>query len=101
MVGRADALPGAWQGREIDSGPVTVTLREPGSGGVIDYDTGRVNVEFRVKIAFPELSEALTDMGAEADLTASVDAIIRSEGVVFDDRHRARRSKRPCAAACP
>ena len=79
-----------WQGREIDSGPVTVTLREPGSGGVIDYDTGRVNVEFRVKIAFPELSEALTDMGAEADLTASVDAIIRSEGVVFDDRHSLR-----------
>jgi hypothetical protein len=79
-----------WQGREIDSGPVTVTLGERGSGGVIDYATGRVNVEFRVKISFPELSEALTDMGAEADLAAPVDAVIRSEGMVFDDRHSLR-----------
>jgi hypothetical protein len=79
-----------WQDREIDSGPVTVTLGEAGSGGVIDYESGRVNVEFRVKISFPELSEALSDMGAEADLTAPVDAIIRSEGVVFDDRHSLR-----------
>jgi hypothetical protein len=79
-----------WHGREIDSGPVTVTLGEPSSGGAIDYAAGRVNVEFRVKISFPELSEALTDMGAEPDLTAPVDAVIRSEGVVFDDRHSLR-----------
>jgi hypothetical protein len=79
-----------WQGREIDSGPVTVALGEPGSGGVIDYATGRVNVEFRVRISFPELAEALADMGAEADLTAPVEAVIRSEGVVFDDRHSLR-----------
>ena len=79
-----------WQGREIDSGPVTVTLGEPGSGGVIDYASGRVNVEFRIRISFPELAEALADMGAEADLTAPVEAVIRSQGVVFDDRHSLR-----------
>jgi hypothetical protein len=74
-----------WQGRTIDSGPVRITLGAPGSSGVIDYETGRVNVEFRVQISFPELSETLSDMGVEAELTAPVDAVIRSEGMVFDD----------------
>jgi hypothetical protein len=44
-----------------------------------------VNVEFRVKIAFPELSEILIDLGAEAGLAVPVDAVIRSQGVVFED----------------
>jgi hypothetical protein len=79
-----------WQGREINSGPVIVTLGEPGSGGIIDYETGRVNVEFHAKISFPELSEALSDMGAEPDVTAPVDAIVRSEGIVVDERHSLR-----------
>jgi hypothetical protein len=74
-----------WQGREMDSGPLTITLGEPGSSGVIDYDAGNVNVEFRVRIAFPELSEILTDLGAEPGLAAPVDAVIRSTGVVFED----------------
>ena len=74
-----------WQGREIDSGPVTVSLGAPGSCGLIDYEAGKVDVEFRVKIAFPELSEILADLGADAAITAPVDAIIRSQGVVFED----------------
>ena len=74
-----------WQGREIDSGPVIVSLGAPGSCGVIDYEAGKVNVEFRVVISFPELSEILADLGADTAITAPVDAIIRSEGVVFED----------------
>lgn len=38
-----------------------------------------------MKITFPELSEILADTGAEEDMTVPVDAVIRSQGVVFDD----------------
>jgi hypothetical protein len=74
-----------WQGREIDSGRLTITLGEPGSSGTVDYETGKVDVEFRVLISFPELSEILSDMGAEPEMVAPVNAIIRSQGAVFDD----------------
>ena len=74
-----------WQGREIDSGRLTIKLGAPGSAGVIDYDTGNVNVEFRVRIAFEELSEILNDMGADTSITEPVDAVITSSGSVFDD----------------
>jgi hypothetical protein len=74
-----------WQGREIDSGRLTIKLGEAGSAGVIDYEEGKVNVEFRVLIQFPELSEILDDMGAEPELTVPVEAVVRSSGVVFDD----------------
>jgi hypothetical protein len=79
-----------WQGREIDSGRLSIKLGAPGSCGVIDYDTGSVNVEFRTKILFDELAEILTDMGAEPALTAPVDTIIRSQGSVFDNDHSLR-----------
>jgi hypothetical protein len=74
-----------WQGREIDSGRVTVSLGEPGSRGVIDYGTGSVKVDFRVRIMLPELSELLTDIGADPDIAAPVIAVIHSEGAVLDD----------------
>jgi hypothetical protein len=77
-----------WQGREIDSGRVTLKLGEPGSGGVIDYEKGMVNVEFRVQISMPALDEffdILEDMGAERGVTKPFDAVIRSQGAVFED----------------
>ena len=77
-----------WQGREIDSGRVTLKLGEPGSGGVIDYEKGMVNVEFRVQISMPALDEffdILEDMGAERGVTKPFDAVIRSQGSVFED----------------
>lgn len=77
-----------WQGREIDSGRLTIKLGEPGSGGVIDYETGKVNVEFRVRIEAPGLDDLfgiLDDIGADRDVTAPFDAVIRSEGSVFED----------------
>ena len=74
-----------WQGREIDSGPLAISLGAPGSKGVIDYETGKVNVEFRVRIVFKELAEILNDMGADPSLTEPADAVIRSQGSVFED----------------
>jgi hypothetical protein len=82
-----------WQGKEIDSGQMTIKLGAPGSAGVIDYDNGTVNVEFRVKIASPaldELFDILEDMGAERGVTAPFDAVIRSQGSVFGDDHSLR-----------
>ena len=77
-----------WQGREIDSGRLTIKLGEPGSSGVIDYETGTVDVEFRVRISSPSLDELfdiLDDMGADRGVTAPLDAVIRSKGSVFED----------------
>lgn len=82
-----------WQGKEIDSGRLTIKLGAPGSAGVINYDTGTVDVEFRVKIASPaldELFDILEDMGAERGVTAPFDAVIRSKGSVFGDDHSLR-----------
>src|SRR2546430_1320928 len=73
-----------WQGREMESGPLTVTLGEPGSCGTINYGTGDVNVEFHIRIQFPELAEILTDLGAEPGLSAPVNAVVRSKGSVLD-----------------
>ena len=79
-----------FQGKELDSGRLTITLGKPGSHGVIDYRTGRVNVEFRVRIAFPEITEMLTDMGVEEDLLKPIDTVIRSKGSVFEKDHSLR-----------
>jgi hypothetical protein len=86
----AEGVTIKWQGREIDSGPLRIELGEPGSAGLIDYEAGTVDVEFRVKIMFPELSEILEDMGAEPEIYAPVDGVIRSQGAVFADDHSLR-----------
>jgi hypothetical protein len=85
-----EGVPLKWMGRDIESGPLVVSLGAAGSGGVIDYDTGKVEVEFRVRIEFEELSEILNDIGAEPDLAAPIDAVIRSQGVVFASDHSLR-----------
>lgn len=82
-----------WQGREIDSGRLTIKLDGPGSQGLIDYDTGKVNVEFRVRIDAPGLDDLfsiLDDMGADRQVTAPFGAVIRSEGSIFNNDHALR-----------
>jgi hypothetical protein len=82
-----------WQGREIDSGRLTIKLDGPGSQGLIDYDTGKVNVEFRVRIDAPGLDDLfgiLDDMGADREITAPFGAVIRSEGDIFNNDHALR-----------
>lgn|SRR5687768_11197086 len=82
-----------WQGKEVDSGCLTIKLGEPGSAGVIDYEKGVVDVEFRVRISSPtihELYDILEDLGAERTVTAPFDAVIRSSGSVFEKDHSLR-----------
>ena len=43
-----------------------------------------------MKIVLSELAELLDDIGADTDLAAPIDAIIRSEGAVFADNHSLR-----------
>jgi hypothetical protein len=86
----AEGFPFKWKGRIIDSGQLIIKLGEPGSHGVIDYETETVSVEFRVQIVLSELSELLDDIGAEPDFAAPVNAIIRSKGAVFTSNHALR-----------
>ncbi len=82
-----------WQGKEIDSGPLTIKLGAPGSAGVIDYDSGTVDVEYRARISSPALEEIydiLEDMGEERGETAPFDVNIRSKGSIFGDDHSLR-----------
>jgi hypothetical protein len=74
-----------WQGREVDSGPLVITLGAPGSCGIINYRKAKVLVEFRTRIIFTDLVDVLGDLGADPALYAPVEAIIRSRGSVFDD----------------
>ncbi len=79
-----ETVPIKWQGREIDSGPIHISLGEPGSHGVIDYDAGTVEVEFRSQVSFPELTETLEELGADPSVYAPVKMVIRSSGSVLD-----------------
>src|SRR5713226_1474040 len=82
-----------WQGRELDSGRLTIKLDGSDSHGAIDYDTGKVDVEFRVRIDAPALDDLysiLDDLGADRDVTAPFGAVIRSEGNVFENDHALR-----------
>ena len=82
-----------WQGKEIDSGPLSIKLGEPGSAGTIDYDSGDVNVEYRARISSPALDEVfdiLEDMGEERGETKPFDVVIRSKGSIFDNDHSLR-----------
>ena len=84
-----------WQGKEIDSGPLSIKLGAPGSAGTIDYDSGDVNVEYRARISSPALDEVfdiLEDMGEERGETAPFDLVIRSKGSIFGEDHSLRLS---------
>lgn len=89
----AEGITLKWQNREIDSGPLSITLGAPGSSGVIDYDTGTVQVEFRARLtapAFDEVLDILEDLGEERPSIGGFETIIRSTGSVFGDDHSLR-----------
>ena len=86
----AEGIKMKWDGRDIESGPLVVSLGEPGSGGFIDYQANLVKVEFRMKIVFEELVETLEDIAADPELAAPLRGVVRSEGVVFDLEHSLR-----------
>lgn len=85
-----EGVPIRWQGREFQSGPLKATLvGEPAgagpSGGVLNYGQRKAQLEFHVKLEFPEFAEMLADMGVDAAFTAPVRATIRSAGEILED----------------
>ena len=80
-------IPVEWRGREFSSGPLMMALdSEAGpSLGSLDYSERRARVEFRVTMAFPELARTLEDLGAAAEFSEPLRAVIRSEGAILDD----------------
>lgn len=79
-----------WDGRDLESGPLIISLGAPGSQGFIDYEKKIVNVEFRMRIVFEEFSEILEDIGAEPALAAPIEGVIRSDGTLFGEDHSLR-----------
>lgn len=81
-----DGLTVRWQGRELPSGPLTIDLEDhPANQGVLDYRERRARATFHVRLAFPELTATLHDLGVDPSLTEPVRAVLRSEGDILDD----------------
>ncbi len=78
-----------WQGKEFDSGPLTIELDETAQGscgeGVLDYSQRRARAEFHVRLSFSQLANILNDLGVSAELTQPVRAVLRSEGKILED----------------
>jgi hypothetical protein len=85
----AEGVPLQWQGKEFESGRLTVELDESvletANRGVLDYSEGRAKVEFRVRLAFPEFASTLESLGVDPGITRPVCALIHSEGEILKD----------------
>jgi hypothetical protein len=83
----SDGIPVEWQGREFGSGPLMMTLdSEAGpSLGSLDYSERRARVEFHVRMTFPEFAQTLEQLGAAAEFSQPLRAVIRSEGPILED----------------
>jgi hypothetical protein len=84
-----ESVPFEWQGKEFDSGPLTVELDEnapaTANQGVLNYSERRARAEFYLRLRFPELVNTLEDLGVDPELIRPVSAILRSEGEILDD----------------
>lgn len=80
-----DGIPIVWQETTLQSGPLVIELDEGDSRGVLDYDRRAAQVEFNVRVRFPELAGVLESMGVAPELTQPVRAVLRSEGKILDD----------------
>ena len=85
----AEGVAVEWQGREFNSGPLTVGLDEStpdiANQGVLDYGRGRAQADFHVCLSFPEFSIMLEELGVDPQLARPVRAVIHSEGEILDD----------------
>ena len=79
-----EGIPVRWQGKELRSGPLKATLDSP-SGGVLDYTRRKAQLNFHVKLEFPEFAETLMGLGVNASLTEPVRATIESAGEILED----------------
>ena len=80
-----DGIPIVWQETTLQSGPLVIELDEGDSRGVLDYDRREAQVEFNVRVRFPELAGVLEAMGVAPELRQPVRAVLRSEGKILDD----------------
>ena len=84
-----ERVPFEWQGKEFDSGPLTVELDENASPsanqGVLNYSERRARAEFHLRLRFPELANTLEALGVDPELIRPVSAVLRSEGDILDD----------------
>ncbi len=78
-----------WQGKEYDSGPLTIRLDESAANtanqGSLDYSRRHAQAEFHVRLEFAELASVLEAVGLDAELTRPVCAVLHSEGEILDD----------------
>jgi hypothetical protein len=80
-----DGVPVLWQGRELPSGPLFVELDQARtSGGRVDYDRRRAEVELHVRLSFPEFASLLADLEVDPAFTEPVRAVVRSTGDVLE-----------------
>ena len=85
-------VPLEWQGQTYSSGPLVLELdHDESSHGQLDYSAARAQAEFRVKLSFPEFSQTLRDLGADASLAEPIRATLRSEGPILADHSFALR----------
>jgi hypothetical protein len=85
----AESIALEWQGKEIETGPITVELDEALSQtanlGTLDYDRRHACAEFHIRLLFPELASTLESLGVDERLTHPLRAIVRSEGEILAD----------------
>ena len=75
-----------WQGREMRSGPLQAMLDETeASFGSLDYAGRRAELQFHVKLEFPQFARLLSDLGVDPAMTAPVRAVIHSSGDILPD----------------
>jgi hypothetical protein len=82
-----EGVPIEWQETMLQSGPLRIELDDDAgeSRGVLDYDRREAEVEFHVRVSFPELAGTLQSMGVASELTRPVRALLRSRGTILDD----------------
>ncbi|HEV2720994.1 MAG TPA: hypothetical protein VG323_13310 [Thermoanaerobaculia bacterium] len=82
----SEGVPIEWQETTLQSGPLRIELDDDGdSHGVLDYDRREAEVEFHVRVSFPELTGTLQSMGVAPEWTQPVRAVLRSRGTILDD----------------
>lgn len=82
----SEGVPIEWMGQEFSSGPLRIELEEsPDNQGVLDYGRRRAEATFHVRLVFPELAQALDEMGVAPSLSRPIPAVLHSEGEILED----------------
>jgi hypothetical protein len=84
-----EGLPIEWEGMNFSSGPLIVDLDDapeaPPAVGTLDYSQRLAEVDFPVRVRFPDFAGILEDMGVPTDFTEPVKCVIKSRGSILPD----------------